>query len=90
MRWRLLIEEFSHDLQYIKEDNNAVADALSCLPQKSTSCEDSENSFYALVECHNKEHNNTRKYDFHPLSNEHLEAGKRDSHLKYIIPASIN
>ena len=83
MRWRLFIEEQSPDLQYIKEENNVVADALSRLTQKSTSCEDSENSFYALVECHNKEHNNTYKHDFHPLSYEHLEtAQQRDPDLK--------
>ena len=60
-----------------------MADALSRLPQKSTSCEDTEDSFYALVECHNKEHTNTNKYDFHPLSYEHLEtAQQRDPLLK--------
>ena len=68
MRWRLFIEEYSPDLQYIKGENNVVADALSRLPQISTSCEDNEESFYALVECHNKEQKNADKYDFHPLS----------------------
>ena len=83
MRWRLFIEEYSPDLQYIKGENNVVADALSRLPQNSTYCEDTEESFYALVECHNKEHKNTNKYDFHPLSYEHLEtAQQRDPHLK--------
>jgi hypothetical protein len=66
---------------------------VSCLPQKSTPCEGSEYSFYALVECHNNEHNNTHKYDFHPLSYEYLETTQqRDPHLKkdlYIIPTSI-
>jgi RNase H-like domain found in reverse transcriptase len=42
MRWRLFIEEYSPDLQYIKGENNVVADALSCLPQISTSYEDSQ------------------------------------------------
>ena len=83
MRWRLFIEEYSPDLQYIKGENNVVADALSRLPQISTSCEDTEESFYALVECHNKEQKNAEKYDFHPLSYEHLEtAQQRDPHLK--------
>src|SRR6476660_2398506 len=31
MRWRLYIEEYSPDLQYIKGENNVVADALSRL-----------------------------------------------------------
>jgi hypothetical protein len=52
MRWRLFIAEYSPDLQYIKGENNVVADALSCFPQASTSYEDSQESFYALVECH--------------------------------------
>ena len=65
-----------------KRKENVVADALSCLPQKCTSCEDSENLFYDLVECHNKEHTNTHEYDFHLLSYEHLEtAQKLDPHL---------
>jgi hypothetical protein len=28
MRWRLFIEEYSPDLQYIKWENNVVADIL--------------------------------------------------------------
>src|SRR5688500_8606044 len=31
MQWRLYIEEYSLDLQYIKGENNVVADALSRL-----------------------------------------------------------
>ena len=31
MRWRLYIEEYSPDLQYIKGENNVMADALSRL-----------------------------------------------------------
>ena len=31
MRWRLYIEEYSPDLQYIKGENNVVADTLSQL-----------------------------------------------------------
>ena len=31
MRWRLILEEFGPELKYIKGENNAVADALSCL-----------------------------------------------------------
>jgi hypothetical protein len=83
MRWRLFTEEYSPDLQYIKGENNVLADALSRLPQISTSYEDSQESFYALVECHEYKNKNTDKYDFHPLSYEHLElAQKRDPQLK--------
>ena len=60
-----------------------VADALSRLPQPSTSYEDSQESFYALVKCHEYKNKNAEKYDFHPLSYEHLErAQKRDPHFK--------
>ena len=31
MRWCLILEEFGPELKYIKEENNVVADALSCL-----------------------------------------------------------
>ena len=31
MRWRLIIEEFGHELKYIKGEHNVVANALSCL-----------------------------------------------------------
>ena len=31
MRWRLILEEFVPELKYIKGENNAVANALSCL-----------------------------------------------------------
>ena len=31
MRWRLILEEFSPKLKYIKGENNVVADALSRL-----------------------------------------------------------
>jgi hypothetical protein len=31
MRWRLLIEEFGVDFNYVKGYNNVVADAISCL-----------------------------------------------------------
>jgi len=82
-RWRLFIEEYSPNLQYIKGENNVVADALSCLPQQSISCQDSLDSFYSLVECHKSDHKNTLPYDFHPLSYLHLEtAQKRDPHLE--------
>ena len=31
MRWRLILKEFVPELKYIKDENNIVADALSCL-----------------------------------------------------------
>jgi RNase H-like domain found in reverse transcriptase/Reverse transcriptase (RNA-dependent DNA polymerase) len=85
MRWRLFIEEYSPDLQYIKGENNVVADVISRLPHTFTSYEDSQESFYALFECQEckSKKKNADKYDFHPLSYEHLElAQKRDPQLK--------
>jgi hypothetical protein len=85
MRGRLFIEEYPPDLQYIKGENNVVADALSHLPQTSTSYEDSQESFYAFVECneYKNKNKNADKYDFHPLSYEHLElAPKSDPQVK--------
>ena len=31
MRWRLILQEFSPKLKYIKGENNVVVNALSCL-----------------------------------------------------------
>ena len=31
MRWRLILEDFDPELKYIKNENNVVANALSCL-----------------------------------------------------------
>jgi hypothetical protein len=33
MRWRLLLEEYSPELKYIKGENNTVADALKAQPK---------------------------------------------------------
>jgi RNase H-like domain found in reverse transcriptase/Integrase zinc binding domain len=83
MRWRLFIEEYSPDLQYIKGEHNIVADALGCLPQQSIFCQDTLDSFNSLFECDTNEHKSPLPNDFHPLSYLHLEtAQKRDPHLK--------
>jgi hypothetical protein len=60
------IPSYSPDLQNIKGENNVVAGAISCLPETSTSCEDSQESFSVLDECH--DYKNYDKHDFHPLS----------------------
>ena len=31
MRWSLILKEFGPELQYIKNENNVVAETLSCL-----------------------------------------------------------
>ena len=84
MRWRLFIEEYSPDRQYIKGENNVAADALICLSQTSTSYEDSRESFYALAECWMLwiQSNNADNYDFHPLSYEHLELAQEIHSLR--------
>ena len=35
MHWRLILEEFGHELKYIKVENNVVADALSRLEKSN-------------------------------------------------------
>ena len=49
MRWRLYIEEYSPDLQYIKGTHNVVADALSRLDIMETPFEDTEEAFLGLL-----------------------------------------
>jgi hypothetical protein len=97
MRLMLFIEEYSPDLQYIKEENNVVAVAISPLPQQSISCQDTLDSFYSIVECHKNVHKTLLSHDFHPLSYLLLEtAQKLDPHLnkellnKPCKPASMN
>src|SRR5687768_15749206 len=86
MRWRLYIEEYSPDLQYIKRENNVVTDALSRLemeqnpvPTKAFITEEMRSNWY----CYAKEEQN---YDSHPLSFQQLEkAQKADKQLIKIL-----
>jgi hypothetical protein len=50
MKWRLYIEEYSPDLQYIKGTHNVVADALSRLKIEETPFEDTQETFLGLME----------------------------------------
>ena len=50
MRWRLVLEEFGPDLQYIKGENNVVADALSRLDI------DDEQEIFNVSECFGYNH----------------------------------
>ena len=70
MRWRLYIEEYSPDLQYIKGTHNVVADALSRLDMDETPIEDTQDTFLALMECFGTK--KTEEVDFHPLNFEKL------------------
>ena len=86
MRWRLYIKEYSPDLQYIKEESNVVADALSRLkmdeepnPHEALITEEMCSDWY----CYAKEE---QMYDSHPLSYEHLEKAQRaDKEMKKIL-----
>ena len=51
MRWRLYIEEYSPDLQYIKGENNVVADALSRLEMTTSKSEDTTEIYYSVMQC---------------------------------------
>ena len=86
MRWRLYIEEYSPDLQYVKGENNVVADALSRLD-----AEDTPSMIEALITeemcanwyCYAKEE---ITYDSHPLSFQQLEkAQQADKQLMKIL-----
>ena len=73
MRWRLYIEEYSPDLQYIKGTSNVVADALSRLEMDETPIEDSKETFLGLMECFAK----AEPPDFHPLNYQHLRIAQQ-------------
>jgi hypothetical protein len=67
MRWRLYIEEYSPELQYIKGTHNVVADALSQLDKLETPMEDTQESFLGLFGM-----KKTDELHFHPLNFKYL------------------
>jgi hypothetical protein len=70
MRWRLYIEEYSPELQYMKGTHNVVADALGRLDINENPLEGTQESFLGLLECFGlKQPDET---DFHPLNFKHL------------------
>jgi cleavage and polyadenylation specificity factor subunit 1 len=83
MRWRLYIEEYSPNLQYIKGENNVVADALSRLEMIETPFEDTKEAFLGLMECFA---NKSDTDDFHPLNYQHLKiAQDKDKTIQRIL-----
>ena len=83
MRWRLFIEEYSPDLQYIKGTNNVVADALSRLEKTEQAFDDSKDMFYSLMQCLATENDH---YDVHPVSYSKLDIAQRsDASIKKIL-----
>jgi hypothetical protein len=88
MRWRLYIEEYSPELQYIKGTHNVVADALSRLEISETSIEDTRETFLGLLECFGlKQPDET---DFHPLNFKHLLKTQENDKTKMKILAMPN
>lgn len=72
MHWRLCIEEYSPDLQYIQGDKNVVAGTLSRLdmgnpnPEEALITKEMQSDWY----CYAQEE---KIYNFHPLSYQMLE-----------------
>ena len=88
MRWRLYIEEYSPDLQYIKGTHNVVADALSCLDKEELPFEDTKESFLGLMECFATKPDVP---DFHPLNYQHLKiAQEKDKTIMKILKKVAN
>ena len=88
MRWRLYIEEYSPNLQYIPGSKNAVADSLSRLEQLDTPFDNSKEAFYAAIDCFAKTKQQTKEEDFgfHLLLYAHLDNAQRtDADLKKIL-----
>ena len=86
MRWRLSIEEYSPDLQYIKGEKNVVADTLSRLDmEENTSVQEAliTEEMCSNWYCYAKEE---QTYDSHPLSYQHIgKAQNADKSLKKIL-----
>ena len=70
MRWRLYIEEYSPDLQYIKGTHNVVADALNRLDNSEEPIKDNTEMFMTYMECLTSDGNSL---EFHPLNYQHLQ-----------------
>jgi hypothetical protein len=68
MCWRLYIEEYSPDLQYIKGTHNVVADALSRVDINEEPLEDSTKTFLGLLDCFTKTKQTKEIEDFQPLN----------------------
>ena len=80
MRWRLYIEEYSPDLQYIQGTKNVVADALSRLEKDDEVPDDSMETFYSIIHAFDTE---TDDLSLHPVSYAKLDAAqKQDSPIK--------
>ena len=85
MRWRLYIEEYSPDLQYIKGEKNIVADALSRLDKMETPFQDTKETFLGLMDCLGKEILEEIE-DFHPLNYKQLDiAQQQDQTIMKIL-----
>jgi hypothetical protein len=83
MRWRLYIEEYSPDLQYIKGTHNVVADSLSCLEIEETPFEDTQETFLGLMECFAKKADTD---EFHPLNYQQLKSTQdKDKTIQKIL-----
>ena len=59
MRWRLVIEEFSPSLAYVKGENNPVADALSRLHLEPTPQSESDNTVLEMPSVRNAQWSKT-------------------------------
>ena len=77
MRWRLYIEEYSPEIQYIKGEHNVVADALSRLDKASEDehIPDDKESFYAT--CYGADSAQDRM-DLCPLSYKQINFAQKD------------
>ena len=73
MRWRLYIEEYSPDLQYIKGTHNIVADALSQLDISDETLKDTTDTFLGLMECFVTSRTAKEIMDFQPLNYQQLQ-----------------
>ena len=77
MRWRLYIEEYSPDLQYIKGTKNIVADALSRLDVTEPDSSDQFQQYVNVLECFAKDAEDD--IDVYPLAYSFLAKAQKAS-----------
>ena len=74
LRWRLYIEEYSPEIQYIKGEKNVVADALSRLEKSEEPIDDIKETFY--MTCYGTDKSETRP-EVYPLLYKELDIAQQ-------------
>ena len=93
MRWRLILEEFGPDIQYVRGEDNIVADAISRLPtanedqnEPSTEARGLKSEMLSEMEVHVLEDDIVFPLDLSLVQRtQNIELNQRNSKLRQLI-----